>query len=66
MVNAYLKFSPPSEHSNNNFLSRDSTNVFKWAWVNTFHNWDSVYLLNGSILNLRVPQNTIGSFEIKY
>lgn len=58
----YLRFSPPSEHSNSNMDGWLLTNLFKWDSSRAFHTSSSEYLLNGSRFILSVPEKRTGSW----
>ena len=56
----YHKFSP------SNLSSSSSTNSFKLAFSNAFHNCSSEYTSNGSKLILKVPENKTESFFFSF
>lgn len=58
---AYLRFSPPSEHSSSNFAGLLLTNLSRWECRRAFHTSSSLYVSKGSRFILREPENSTGS-----
>ena len=57
----HLKFSPPSAIVYWSPSLSPETKFFRWLTSNTCHSWSSVYLLKGSKLSRRLPENSTGS-----
>lgn len=61
----YLRFSPPSEHSNKRPFSSPDTKDLRWACSSADQICSSVWVSKGSRFILRVPEKSTGSWAIE-